>query len=117
MPRDTATAISSLSEVLWVMNGLAGLGTLTPETSCNGVEQSTRNPGRKTLVVREPSATHTLHVTVLKNQYLKKSTRSVARQAKETGEKNTGECVKEGKGERLSIGSVCYAEKTVENQK
>ena len=36
LPRDTATAIPSLSGVSWVMNGLAGLGTLTPDTSCNG---------------------------------------------------------------------------------
>ena len=34
LPWDTATAVSLYSRVSWVINGLAGLGTLTPETSC-----------------------------------------------------------------------------------
>src|SRR5689334_6474606 len=35
-PRDTATAVPKSDLVSWVMNGLAGPGTLTPETSGNG---------------------------------------------------------------------------------
>jgi hypothetical protein len=55
------------------MNGLAGLGTLTPETSCNGFRQIGGNRGvGETLHLRVTSATPTLRVKVLKAQYLKK---------------------------------------------
>ena len=89
--------------VSWVMNGLAGLGTLTPETSCNGScywKTGSMNRGvGETLYLRVTSATHTLHVKERKSPSLKKSTRSVARQAKDNGREEYRRMeIKRGKG-------------------
>ena len=39
LPRDTATAISVSDAVSWVMDGLAGLGTLIPDNLMQRVKE------------------------------------------------------------------------------
>ena len=81
------------------MNGLAGLGTLTPETSCNG--SSYRLSG----ILNREVGYVLPNLSNLSDKYasrpaLKKPTRSVARQAKEYGrEEHRRIQIERGRGE------------------